>query len=77
LKKIVEESYLRETGSAVVGKVYGGRDIFASTKNIYEVFQVDIMMRKMFGVVRGVRRGSGISSGSRQNSRHIVDSFIG
>jgi hypothetical protein len=31
---------------------------------------------KMLRVVGGMRRGSGISGGSRRDSRHFVDSFL-
>jgi hypothetical protein len=32
-------------------------------------------MRKVFGIVRGVRGRSSIDRGSRRGSRHSVDSF--
>jgi hypothetical protein len=64
LKEVIEEYYLGKSGS-VIGH------IFSSTESVHTVVEVNITIGEVFRVM-GTVRGRG--SGSRRNSRHVVDS---
>jgi hypothetical protein len=55
---MVEENYFSECRSFIVGKAYGGGNVFSSKEGIHTKLQIDIAVRNMFRV----RRAAGIRS---------------
>jgi hypothetical protein len=54
LEKMVEENYFGERRSFIVGKAYGGGNVFSSKEGIHTKLQIDIAVRNMFRVRRAV-----------------------